>query len=42
MILMGFIVLIFIRTKWSIRRWEGAFLVALYLGFMAFLFLNPQ
>jgi cation:H+ antiporter len=42
MILMGLIVLVFIRTRWTIKRWEGAILFALYLGFMVFLFLNPQ
>jgi len=42
MIIMGLILLVFIRTRWTIKRWEGAVLFLLYLGFMAFLFLNPQ
>ena len=42
MILMGLIVLVFIKTGWSIKRWEGALLFLAYLGFMVFLFLNPQ
>ncbi|MFO7619534.1 MAG: calcium/sodium antiporter [Thermoplasmata archaeon] len=42
MIFMGLIVLVFIRTRWVIKKWEGALLFAFYLGFLAFLFLNPQ
>jgi cation:H+ antiporter len=42
MIFMGLLILVFIKTGWAIKRWEGFVLFSLYLGFMAFLFLNPQ
>ncbi|MBU4032673.1 MAG: sodium:calcium antiporter, partial [Candidatus Thermoplasmatota archaeon] len=42
MIMLGLIVLLFIKTGWEIKRWEGAMLFLAYLAFMAFLFLNPQ
>jgi cation:H+ antiporter len=42
MILLSAIMLVFIKTGWTIKRWEGAILFLAYLVFMAFLFLNPQ
>jgi cation:H+ antiporter len=40
MIVMTILLLVFIKTQWEVRRYEGIGLLLLYIGFMIFIFFN--